>query len=90
MAIIATIRKFISVFLSVILYGNPLLNRQWCAAGIIFGALFLDIFFSKKPKKKVEAETQEKSQGREPVENIRKIEIFVLDSSDPNNNAKLT
>jgi UDP-galactose transporter B1 len=48
LSITTTTRKFFSVFLSVILFGNSLSIRQWCASGIIFGVLFLDAALNKK------------------------------------------
>ncbi|CRK92268.1 CLUMA_CG005708, isoform A [Clunio marinus] len=50
LSIVTTTRKFFSVFLSVIIFGNSLSARQWTSAGIIFGALFLDAVFNKKSK----------------------------------------
>jgi drug/metabolite transporter (DMT)-like permease len=50
LSIVTTTRKFFSVFLSVILFGNTLSSRQWLAAGLIFGALFLDAIINKKSR----------------------------------------
>lgn len=47
-SITTTTRKFFSVFLSVIIFGNILTLQQWCAAAIIFAALFGDILFNQK------------------------------------------
>jgi UDP-galactose transporter B1 len=52
-SIITTIRKFVTVLLSVIIFNNVLSIRQWIAASIIFTALFLDGYFSRKAKEKV-------------------------------------
>ncbi|KAK6621864.1 hypothetical protein RUM44_001671 [Polyplax serrata] len=46
-AIVATIRKFFTVLVSVLLLGNTLLGRQWVATMIIFTGLFLDILYGK-------------------------------------------
>lgn len=53
LSIALTVRKFITVFLSVLIYGNILLMRQWFAASLIFIALLADAFFKdSKPKDK--------------------------------------
>jgi solute carrier family 35 (UDP-galactose transporter), member B1 len=89
LAIVSTIRKFISVFLSVILFGNSLTVRQWCAAAVVFGALFLDIILNRNKKNKTDKQPQEIAQnadGSGKVESDKKIEVFVIESSDRNNN----
>lgn len=53
LSIITTIRKFVTVILSVIIFNNVLSTRQWIAACIIFTALFLDGYFSRKQNEKV-------------------------------------
>lgn len=58
LSITTTTRKFFSVFLSVILFNNTLSFRQWCAAALIFGALFLDAILNKKTKVKAKTETE--------------------------------
>lgn len=50
-SIASTVRKFFSVLFSVVLFGNSLSLRQICAAGLIFGVLFLDAILNKGPKK---------------------------------------
>ncbi|KAG5684403.1 hypothetical protein PVAND_013638 [Polypedilum vanderplanki] len=52
LSLVTTLRKFVTVLLSVIIFNNVLSIRQWIAATIIFTALFLDGYFSKKGKKK--------------------------------------
>jgi UDP-galactose transporter B1 len=52
LSLVTTLRKFVTVLLSVIIFNNELSVRQWIAAGIIFGALFLDGYFSKRGNKK--------------------------------------
>lgn len=57
LSITLTVRKFITVFLSVLIYGNILLMRQWIAASLIFLALLADaIIKDSKPKDKSENE----------------------------------
>lgn len=46
--LVTTTRKFFTVFLSVIAFGNALSIRQWIATFTIFTALILDVVFSKK------------------------------------------
>ncbi|KAG5684397.1 hypothetical protein PVAND_013632 [Polypedilum vanderplanki] len=48
LSIVMTIRKFITVFLSVIIYDNELSLRKWIAAGIIFLALIIDSVYQLK------------------------------------------
>lgn len=55
-SIITTTRKFVTVFLSVIIFKNVLSVRQWIAASMIFTALFLDGYFSRKSYENSNAE----------------------------------
>lgn len=48
LALATTMRKFFTVLFSSFLFGNVLNLRQWIATVIIFVALTLDAFFSKK------------------------------------------
>lgn len=48
LSIVTTTRKFFTVFVSVLIFGNSLTVQQWIATGIIFTALFLDACFGKK------------------------------------------
>ncbi|XP_037050980.1 solute carrier family 35 member B1 homolog isoform X2 [Bradysia coprophila] len=57
LSLTTTTRKFFSVCLSVIIFGNHLTYRQWGAASLIFGALIVDALINK-PKKNDDAETQ--------------------------------
>jgi UDP-galactose transporter B1 len=45
LSIVMTVRKFITVFLSVLIYDNELSARKWCAAAIIFLALIFDAVY---------------------------------------------
>jgi solute carrier family 35 (UDP-galactose transporter), member B1 len=54
LSITTTTRKFFSVLISVIIFQNVLSIRQWCAAAIIFGALFIDAIMNKKMSNAVE------------------------------------
>ncbi|KAG5896721.1 hypothetical protein JTB14_014597 [Gonioctena quinquepunctata] len=51
-SVVTTTRKFFTVLGSVVLFGNALSTRQWIGTVIVFGALFLDAFYSKAPPKK--------------------------------------
>ncbi|XP_030751142.1 solute carrier family 35 member B1 homolog [Sitophilus oryzae] len=51
-SIVTTTRKFFTVLGSVIIFGNSLTVTQWSGAIIVFVALFLDAYFSKKTVKK--------------------------------------
>lgn len=80
LSIVTTTRKFFSVFLSVKLFQNKLSLRQWIAAGIIFGALFLDAVFNKKSKFNSEpAEETDVGMDNKGVENGDKVEVSVID-----------
>lgn len=48
LSLITTFRKFFTVFLSSLIFGNVLSWRQWIATVIIFEAITLDIFFGKR------------------------------------------
>lgn len=50
-SIVTTTRKFFTVLVSVIFFGNPMLTRQWIATIIVFVGLFLDSFYGKQPAK---------------------------------------
>ena len=77
MSIVGTIRKFTSVFLSVLLFGNSLSIREWTAAGIIFAALLIDTILGKTASTKVESEKKEKPPIEEPVKKNKDIEIAI-------------
>ncbi|KAJ8737492.1 hypothetical protein PYW08_000087 [Mythimna loreyi] len=46
-SVVTTTRKFFTVLMSVIIFGNVLLPRQWFGAVLVFSGLFLDMFYSK-------------------------------------------
>ncbi|XP_050428266.1 solute carrier family 35 member B1 [Adelges cooleyi] len=50
-SIVTTTRKFFTVLASVLLFGNPMLTRQWVATIIVFTGLFLDSFYGKQAAK---------------------------------------
>lgn len=77
LSIVTTTRKFFSVFLSVILFGNTLSYRQWLAASIIFGALFLDAIFNKKSKIPTKPEVEEAGEVNEAVE-TKDVKVSVI------------
>lgn len=47
-AVITTTRKFFTILASVIIFGNALLPRQWVAVVLVFVALGVDAYYSKK------------------------------------------
>lgn len=49
-SIITTTRKFFTVLVSVIIFGNVMLPRQWFATLLVFTGLFLDSFFVRASK----------------------------------------
>lgn len=48
LALVTTTRKFFTVLFSALTFGHKLSLQQWFAASLIFSALMLDAFFSKK------------------------------------------
>lgn len=67
LSITTTIRKFVTVLLSVMIYNNVLSVRQWIAATIIFSSIFLDGYFSRRgAAKKTIDETMVKNGKEEP------------------------
>uniref|UniRef100_A0A1B0CH13 Putative udp-galactose transporter related protein n=1 Tax=Lutzomyia longipalpis TaxID=7200 RepID=A0A1B0CH13_LUTLO len=48
-SVVTTTRKFFTVLFSVLIFGNPLIPRQWAGAILVFLGLFSDIFINKKP-----------------------------------------
>lgn len=55
-SIVTTTRKFFTVMFSVIFFQNPLQIHQWIGTVFVFGGLFGDMFFNKKPpRQEVEA-----------------------------------
>lgn len=48
-SIVTTTRKFFTVMFSVIFFQNPLQIHQWIGTVFVFGGLFGDMFFNKKP-----------------------------------------
>ncbi|OQR76547.1 solute carrier family 35 member B1-like [Tropilaelaps mercedesae] len=47
-SIVTTTRKFFTVIVSVILFGNALNERQWFGTILVFAGLFLDSFYGKQ------------------------------------------
>lgn len=68
LSITLTIRKFITVFLSVIIYGNILLMRQWIAASLIFIALLADALIKKDAKAKDKSEVENEENNEQGTE----------------------
>ncbi|KAL7022355.1 hypothetical protein ACKWTF_012209 [Chironomus riparius] len=48
LAIVTTLRKFLTILFSSLIFGNVLNTRQWVASILIFTALILDALFGKK------------------------------------------
>jgi solute carrier family 35 (UDP-galactose transporter), member B1 len=46
--LITTTRKLVTVLASVILFGNPVSDRQLIGAAVVFTGLFLDTYFGKR------------------------------------------
>ncbi|KAG5684404.1 hypothetical protein PVAND_013639 [Polypedilum vanderplanki] len=65
LSIVMTIRKFITVFLSVIIYDNELSLRKWIAAGIIFLALIIDSVYQLKSSPNLSSSSSSSSNDTE-------------------------
>lgn len=52
-SIVTTSRKFFTVLLSILIFGNHLSGRQWIGTILVFSGLFWDIF-PRNLKKKIE------------------------------------
>uniref|UniRef100_A0A1L8DES1 Putative udp-galactose transporter related protein n=1 Tax=Nyssomyia neivai TaxID=330878 RepID=A0A1L8DES1_9DIPT len=48
-SVVTTTRKFFTVLCSVLIFGNPLISRQWVGAVLVFVGLFSDMLTNKKP-----------------------------------------
>ena len=77
LSLVTTIRKFFTVFLSVITFGNVLSQQQWIATVITFLALLLDSIFGKKSAKSDEnlAVDEEKNNSNINSSNSNQIEV---------------
>lgn len=69
LSLVMTVRKFMTVFLSVIIFGNELSILQWTATAIIFLSLIGDAMFQGKPSK-----SNENSQTTDVSDNSQTIE----------------
>lgn len=76
LSLVTTTRKFFSVLVSALVFGNSLILRQWCASGLILTALLLDSYFTKS---KIE-EKDEKND--ESVDEYRHFEVIELQTHD--------
>merc|ERR1719431_2484392 len=63
-SIITTTRKFFTVFISVMLFNNSLINRQWLGTFFVFTGIFLDIFYGKEKSQKSEDRLNIEEQNR--------------------------
>ena len=52
-SIFTTTRKFFTILASVLIFGHPMIGRQWLGTLLVFVGLSLDSFYGKE-KKKVE------------------------------------
>ena len=59
-AVFTTTRKFFTILVSVLLFGNVLLQRQWIAVALVFIGLSVDAYIGSK--KKTEQTKQQQTQ----------------------------
>jgi len=90
-SIVTTTRKFFTVLISVIFIGNPISGQQTIATVIVFGALFADAFWGKKPlpcfKPKVVAVPTEEPE--EPEVDVEKNVSTVKNGSPVKNGVEI-
>lgn len=68
LSLVTTLRKFVTVLFSVLIFNNTLTLIQWIATAVIFNALLLDVIFGSKQAKK-EPEDQKTSKSFEAAIN---------------------
>lgn len=66
LSLVSTTRKFFTVLLSSLIFGNVLSWRQWMATVIIFEALILDVLFGRNNSKNVKVDNK-----NEPIKTIQ-------------------
>lgn len=74
LSIVTTTRKFFTVLLSVLAFGNELSIRQWIAAGLMFSALMLDAIFGNG-RESVEVNTEEVKESEIIHNNLKQVTI---------------
>jgi len=58
-SVITTTRKFFTILCSVIIFGNPMLQRQWVGTLLVFSGLTLDALYGKSKKEPVKEKIEE-------------------------------
>lgn len=88
LSLVTTTRKFFTVLISVIAFGNTLSLRQWIAAITIFAALLLDAILSKSKKSTDETSSPEtesevvedtKVEDRQSINNLGSVNLAFND-----------
>lgn len=81
MSLVTTLRKFVTVLFSVVIFNNTLTLIQWIATAIIFNALFLDVFFGSK-KLKDEKKIPEDQKSPKSIEAAAVNEAYVASETE--------
>jgi UDP-galactose transporter B1 len=81
LSLVMTIRKFLNVLFSVIIYKNLLTFRQWIAIVIIFSALIFDAVFHKKSSGSMQTSTFDFPSEKDDLKKTSLENIF-LNSTD--------
>lgn len=87
LSLVTTTRKFFTVLISVITFGNSLSIQQWIATVIIFAALLIDSILSKSKKPtddssspETESEVvQERVENRQAINNLGSVNLILND-----------
>lgn len=83
LSLVTTTRKFFTVLVSVVLFGNNLTAVQWVATATIFSALLLDAIFSRKARVIDEDETVEVTlENVDKISSIENLKHLTLDLKD--------
>lgn len=75
-SLVTTTRKFFTVLVSVLAFGNDLSPRQWISTGIIFSALFLDALINRKSETGAEVENEIVAEAENHDKFVLKDEVF--------------
>lgn len=76
LSLVTTTRKFFSVLVSALIFGNSLILRQWCASGLILTALLLDTYVSKS---KTEVKDEKNDESADEYRNFEMINLEIHD-----------
>jgi len=82
LSLVMTVRKFLTVFLSVIIFGNELSIIQWIATGIIFIALVGDSLFRGKSSELSESSQETLETDNDDDTNKSNLKSVIIHNHD--------